>query len=63
MTPPFALTQAKYAASVFWMSVKSVPGCLVLIAPSGIGVPVAAVPGLGPHDEVSDEAARPREAM
>src|SRR5215469_1447820 len=35
------------------MSVKSVPGCLVLIAPSTIGVPDAATPGLGPHDDVS----------
>jgi hypothetical protein len=38
---------------MFWMSVKSVPGCLVLIAPSLIGVPVAAVPGFGPQDDVS----------
>jgi len=38
------------------MSVKSVPGCLVLIAPSGIGVPVAATPGLGPHDDVLVDA-------
>src|SRR6202012_3456490 len=51
-TPPLALTHAKYAASIFEMSVKSVPGCLVLIAPSTIGVPVAAVPGLGPHCDV-----------
>jgi hypothetical protein len=29
----------------------------VLIAPSGIGVPVAAWPGLGPHDEVDDATA------
>ena len=34
------------------MSLKSVPGCLVLIAPMLIGVPVAATPGLVPHDEV-----------
>ncbi|MGO9905527.1 MAG: hypothetical protein ACLP4R_02205 [Solirubrobacteraceae bacterium] len=40
---------------MFSMSVKSVPGCLVLIAPSVIGVPVAAVPGLGPHDEVPED--------
>ncbi|HUA44995.1 MAG TPA: hypothetical protein VMA77_07200 [Solirubrobacteraceae bacterium] len=38
------------------MSVKSVPGCLVLIAPNAIGVPVAAVPGFGPHDEVLVDA-------
>jgi hypothetical protein len=40
---------------MFSMSVKSVPGCLVLIAPSVIGVPVAAVPGLGPHDDVPED--------
>jgi len=40
---------------MFSMSVKSVPGCFVLIAPSVIGLPLAALPGLGPHDEV-DEA-------
>jgi hypothetical protein len=34
------------------MSLKSVPGCLVLIAPMLIGVPVAATPGLVPQDEV-----------
>jgi hypothetical protein len=31
-------------------SVKSVPGCLVLIVPRLIGLPVAATPGLGPHE-------------
>ena len=41
---------------MFSMSVKSVPGCLVLIAPSGIGVPVAATPAFGPHDDVLVEA-------
>ena len=56
LTPPLAFTQAKYAPSMFSISVKSVPGCLVLIAPSGIGVPVAATPGLGPHDEVLVDA-------
>jgi hypothetical protein len=35
------------------MSVKSVPGCLVAIAPTGIGLPVAFAPGLLPHCEVS----------
>jgi hypothetical protein len=34
-------------------SEKSVPGCLVSIVPTLIGVPVAATPGFGPHDEVS----------
>ena len=40
---------------MFGMSVKSVPGCLVLIVPRLIGVPVAATPGLGPHDDVPAE--------
>lgn len=35
------------------MSVKLVPGWSVTIEPSGIGVPVAAWPGLVPHDEVA----------
>src|SRR6202035_3516431 len=52
LTPPLALTQAKYAPVMFSMSLKSVPGCLVLIAPMLIGVPVAATPGLVPHDDV-----------
>jgi hypothetical protein len=38
------------------MSVKSVPGCLVLIVPRLIGVPVAATPALLPQDEVPVEA-------
>jgi hypothetical protein len=37
---------------MFAMSVKSVPGCLVLIEPRLIGVPVAAWPGFDPHDDV-----------
>jgi hypothetical protein len=37
---------------MFSMSLKSVPGCLVLIAPMLIGVPVAATPGLVPQDDV-----------
>jgi hypothetical protein len=36
---------------MFSMSLKSVPGCLVLIAPMLIGVPVAATPGLVPQAE------------
>jgi hypothetical protein len=52
LMPPLALTHAKYAAVMFSMSLKSVPGCLVLIAPMLIGVPVAATPGLVPQDEV-----------
>jgi hypothetical protein len=34
------------------MSVNEVPGWLVAMAPSAIGVPVAATPGLVPHCEV-----------
>jgi hypothetical protein len=41
---------------MFGMSVKSVPGCLVLIVPRSIGVPVALAPGLLPHDDVPVEA-------
>ena len=40
---------------------KSVPGCLVLIAPSTIGVPVAATPGLDPHDDVAEAPLEPLE--
>jgi hypothetical protein len=38
---------------MFGPSLKSVPGCLVSIVPMLIGVPVAAWPAFGPHDEVS----------
>jgi hypothetical protein len=38
---------------MFGPSLKSVPGCLVSIVPMLIGVPVAATPGFGPHDDVS----------
>lgn len=38
------------------MSLKSVPGCLVSIAPTGIGEPVALTPGFGPHDDVPELA-------
>jgi hypothetical protein len=34
------------------MSVKDVPGWLVTIPPSAIGVPVATTPGLVPHCDV-----------
>jgi hypothetical protein len=37
---------------MFGPSLKSVPGCFVSIVPMLIGVPVAATPGLGPHDDV-----------
>src|SRR3954469_20753326 len=49
LIPPLSLTQAKYAFAVFGMSVKSVPGCLVAIPPSLIGVPVAFLPLPRPH--------------
>jgi hypothetical protein len=39
------------------MSVNDVPGWLVTITPSGIGVPVATTPGLVPHCEVLTAAA------
>src|SRR5512142_1152188 len=55
--PPLALTQAKYAAAMFGMSVNEVPGWLVAMAPSGIGVPVAWTPGLVPQLDVSTVAA------
>ena len=48
---------------MFAMSVKSVPGCLVLIEPRLIGEPVAATPGFGPQDEVSVDAPLVLEAV
>src|ERR1700728_1564244 len=50
--PPLAFTHAKYAAAMFEMSVNEVPGWLVTMTPSGIGVPVAAAPALVPHCDV-----------
>ena len=47
--PPLSLTQLKYASAMLAPSVKSVPGCLVTIAPTLIGEPVAFVPGFFPH--------------
>src|SRR5581483_2623610 len=41
---------------MFGMSVNEVPGWLVAMAPSAIGVPVALTPGLLPHCEVSTVA-------
>jgi hypothetical protein len=41
---------------MFAMSVNEVPGWSVLIVPRLIGVPDAATPGFGPHDEVLLEA-------
>src|SRR5438552_18913310 len=37
---------------MFGMSVNEVPGWLVAMAPSGIGVPVAWTPGVVPHCDV-----------
>src|SRR5436190_22653577 len=54
--PPFALTQSKYAFAMFGMSVKSVPGCFVAIAPSLIGVPVAFLPLPRPQTLLTAEA-------
>ena len=44
---------------MFAMSAKLVPVWSVTIEPSGIGVPVAATPGLVPHDEVLTAPAEP----
>src|SRR6185369_3172712 len=49
LMPPLSLTQSKYALTVLVMSVKSVPGCLVTIAPILIGVPLAFLPLPRPH--------------
>src|SRR5215467_5248740 len=51
--PPLLLTQVKYALAMLAMSVNDVPGWLVTIPPSGIGVPVAFTPGLVPHRDVA----------
>ena len=40
---------------MFGPSLKSVPGCLVSMVPMLIGVPVAAAPAFGPHDDVLAE--------
>src|SRR5690242_13979187 len=50
--PPLAFTQVKYALAMLAMSANDVPGWLVTIPPSGIGVPVAFTPGLLPHCDV-----------
>jgi len=48
---------------MFGMSVNEVPGWLVAMAPSAIGVPVAATPGLVPHDDVLTAVAGALEAL
>jgi hypothetical protein len=47
--PPLSLTQSKYALAALVMSVKSVPGCWVTIAPILTGVPLAFFPLPRPH--------------
>src|SRR3954447_10841831 len=59
LTPPLALTQSKYAFAMLGMSVKSVPGCFVAIAPRRIGVPVAALPVPEPHFTPAPVCAEP----
>src|SRR4029450_3293473 len=49
LMPPLSLTQAKNALAMVGMSVKSVPGCFVAIAPNLIGSPVAFWPVPAPH--------------
>src|SRR5215472_384254 len=49
LMPPLSLTQEKYAWAMPVMPVKSVPGCLVTIAPSVRGAPVAFWPFPSPH--------------
>jgi hypothetical protein len=44
---------------MFAMSAKLVPVWSVTMPPSGIGVPVAATPGLVPHEEVLTAPAEP----
>ena len=56
LMPPLAFTHLKYAAAMFGMSVKSVPGCLVAMAPSLIGAPVAFLPFPSPHTAVTADA-------
>src|SRR5919197_4914696 len=51
--PPLALTQSKYAAAMFPISVNETPGWLVSMPPSSIGAPVALTPGLVPQLEVA----------
>jgi uroporphyrinogen-III decarboxylase len=48
---------------MFGPSEKSVPGCLVSIVPTLIGEPVAALPGVGPHFEVSTLVPEPVEPL
>src|SRR5216683_727335 len=61
--PPLAFTQAKYAFAMFPISVNDVPGWLVSIPPSAIGVPVAGTPGLVPHCDVLTVALAGPEAL
>src|SRR5258708_33507383 len=49
LMPPLSLTQEKYACAIPVMPVKSVLGCLVTIAPSVMGSPLAFLPLPRPH--------------
>src|SRR5436190_17624867 len=51
LMPPLSFTQPKKACAMPVIGVKSVPGCLVTIAPSLIGAPVAFFPFPRPHLE------------
>ena len=49
LMPPLSLAQSKYAFAASVMSVKSMPGIFVTIAPTLIGSPVAFSPDAIPH--------------
>ncbi len=51
--PPLSLTQSKYAFAMTGMSVKSVPGCFVAMAPSLMGAPFAFFPVPRPQTDVA----------
>src|SRR5215467_7042571 len=53
LMPPLSFTQEKYACAMPVIPVKSVPGCLVTMAPSVSGVPVAFWPLPSPHFEAA----------
>src|SRR5437667_8966206 len=57
LIPPLSFTHWKYACDMPVMPVKSVPGCLVTIAPSVSGAPVAFWPLPRPHLPVLTSAA------
>src|SRR2546429_8157316 len=49
LMPPLSFTQLKKAWAIPVIGVKSTPGCLVTIAPSLMGVPLALLPFPSPH--------------